>query len=43
MFISKVMGVNNLFGWAMCQKLNFGGFNWVEETFQFNEDFIKKI
>ena len=37
------MGANNLFGWAMCQKLNLGGFNWVEETFQFNEDFIKKI
>ena len=32
---------NNLYGWAMSQKLPLGGFKWVEETSQFNEDFIK--
>ena len=34
--------VNNLYGWAMSQKLPVNNFEWIEETFQFNEDFIKK-
>ena len=37
----KCWDVNNLYGWTMYQKLLLGGFKWVEETSQFNEDFIK--
>ena len=33
--------VNNLYGWAMSQKLPVNKFEWIEDTFQFNEDFIK--
>ena len=33
--------VNNLYGWAMSQKLPVNKFRWIEETSQFNEDFIK--
>ena len=32
--------VNNLYGWAMSQKLPVNNFEWIEATFQFNEDFI---
>ena len=35
--------VNNLYGWAMPQKLPVNNFEWIEETSQFNEDFIKKL
>ena len=34
---------NNLHGWTMSQKLPLGGLKWIEETSQFNEDFIKKL
>ena len=34
--------VNNLYSWAMSQKLLVNNFEWIEETSQFNEDFIKK-
>ena len=34
--------VNNFCGWAMSQKLSVNNFEQIEETFQFNEDFIKK-
>ena len=33
--------VNNLYGWAMSQKLLVNNFEWIEETVQFNEDFMK--
>ena len=33
--------VNNLFGLAMVQKLPVNSFEWIEDTSQFNEDFIK--
>ena len=37
----KYWDVNDLYGWAMSQKLPVTSFKWVEETSQFNEDFIK--
>ena len=33
--------VNNLYGWAMYQKLPVNNFEWIKDTYQFNEDFIK--
>ena len=33
--------VNNLYRQTMSQKLSVNDFKWVEETSQFNEDFIK--
>ena len=29
-------------GWAMSQKLPVNNFDWIKDTCQFNEDFIKK-
>ena len=40
-FYRKYWDVNNLYGWAMSQKLSIHSFKWVEETPQFNEDWIK--
>ena len=37
----KCLHINNLYRWAMPQKLQFDGFKWVKETSQFNENFIK--
>ena len=37
----KYWDANNLCGWEMSQKLPGNGFKWVEDTSQFNEDFIK--
>ena len=33
--------VNNLYVWAMTQKLPVNNFEWVKDTSQFNEEFIK--
>ena len=33
--------VNNLYGWAVPQKLPVNNFEWIKDTSQFNEDFIK--
>ena len=33
---------NNLYGWAVSQKLPVNGFEWVENLSQFKEHFIKK-
>ena len=37
----KYWDVNNLYGWAMSQKLLGNKSEWIEDSFQFNEDFIK--
>ena len=34
--------VNILYGWSMLQKLPVNNFEWIEDTSQFNEDFMKK-
>ena len=36
-------GVNNLYSWAMLQKLPVNNFERIKDTSQFNEDFIKKL
>ena len=33
--------VNNLYGWAFLQELPLNKFEWIKNTSQFNEDFIK--
>ena len=35
-------GANNLYGWAMSQKLPINGFEWVKHLSKLNEDFIKE-
>ena len=37
----KYWHVNDLYGWAMSQMLPLNKFESIEETSQFNEDFIK--
>ena len=37
----KYWDVNNLYGWAMLQKPPVNNFEWIKDTSQFNEDFIK--
>ena len=38
----KYWNVNNLSGWAMSQKLPINNFEWIKDTFQFNEDLVKR-
>ena len=38
----KYLDGNNLYGWAMSQKLPVNGFKWVKNLSKFNEDFMKK-
>ena len=33
--------INNLYSWAMSQKLPVNNFEWIKDTGQFYEDFIK--
>ena len=37
----QYLDTNNLYGWAMCQKLPVNGFKWIEDTSKINEEFIK--
>ena len=37
----RYLDANNLYGWAMSQKLPVDGFRWVEKLPKFNEKFIK--
>ena len=37
----KYWDVSNLYGWVMSQKLPINKFEWIQNTSEFNEDFIK--
>ena len=37
----QYLDVNNIYGWAMSQKLPVNNFKWVEEVSRINEEFIK--
>ena len=35
--------VSNLYGWAMSRKITVNNFEWMKDTSQFNENYIKSI
>ena len=35
------LDANNMYGWAMSQRLPVNGFQWMEQLSQFDERFIK--
>ena len=37
----QYLEANNLYGWAMSQKLPVNGFKWIEDTSRISEEFIK--
>ena len=37
----EYLDANNLYGWAMSQKLSVNGFKWVKYLSPFNESFIR--
>ena len=37
----QYLDANNLYGWAMSQKLSVNNFKWVEDVSRINEEFIK--
>ena len=37
----QYLNANNLYGWAMSQKLPVSGFKWEKNMLEFNEEFIK--
>ena len=39
--IYQMLGVNNIYDWAMSQKLPVKNFEQIEGTSQFNDDFVK--
>ena len=39
--MSKYCNVNNLYGWTMSAKLPVNKIEWIENTSQFKEDFLK--
>ena len=41
-FYIQYVDANNLYGWAMSQKLPKNNFKWVEDTSRINKKFIKK-
>ena len=39
----QYLDANNLYGWAMSQKLSVNDFKWIEDTSEINEEFIHDI
>ena len=39
----QYLDANNLYGWAISQKLPVDVFKWKNNTLEFNEDFIKSM
>ena len=37
----KYLDIDNLYGWAMSQKLPVNDFKWFEDTSQFSKDFLE--
>ena len=37
----QYLDANNLYGWAMSQKLSVSDFKWIKDTSKINEEFIK--